>query len=165
MSDYLVPLKDGRFAMVSEEDADLSGWKWHAFERNGATYARGGKCIGGKVKTIVLHRVVAERAGIDTHPTVDHINGCQFDCRRENLRNASRAQNSRNRKTPRTNTSGFKGVSFAKEMQKWRAYVYEGKLHHIGYFADAETAGRAYDTEARRRFGEFARLNFPNKTT
>jgi hypothetical protein len=37
----------------------------------------------------------------------------------------------------------------------------EGRLHHLGYFADPVEAARVYDEAAVHLHGGFARLNFP----
>ncbi len=50
----------------------------------------------------------------------------------------------------RNNTSGYKGVSYHKKSQKWQAAIQvDGRKKHLGVFATAEDAGRAYDAAAR----------------
>jgi hypothetical protein len=45
------------------------------------------------------------------------------------------------------NTSGFRGVSYIKGREKWRAkIVIKGKERHLGYFDSAIKAALAYDT-------------------
>jgi hypothetical protein len=62
---------------------------------------------------------------------------------------------------PNTST-GFKGVWRDKKTGKcWAQIYFEGKLIHLGSFATAEDAARAYDRKAIELFGQFARLNFP----
>jgi hypothetical protein len=39
--------------------------------------------------------------------------------------------------------------------------MWNGEVRHLGYFALPEEAARAYDTAARRLFGEYAAVNFP----
>lgn len=93
---------------------------------------------------------------------VDHVNGNKLDNRRENLRMCSNSQNMANRRAPRVNRSGFKGVHFFKRDGTWRAAITQDyKTKHIGYYATPEEAARAYDIKARELFGEFAQLNFP----
>jgi len=104
---------------------------------------------------------------------VDHINGDTMDNRRSNLRICSKGENGRNRKiASKNNTSGFKGVSYRKKgpdminewSRPWQAYInYNKKRHHLGMFATAEEAARAYDSKAIKLHGEFARLNFPSE--
>lgn len=105
-------------------------------------------------KSVYMHRVVFGDAPED----VDHINGNVLDNRRENLRAATRSQKMGNMKKPASNTSGFKGVSWAKHANKFRARIrILGKPYkHLGYFATAEEAHKAYCTAADRVHGEFA---------
>lgn len=162
-SDCKIILADGGIALVSPEDADLSNLKWCRCSRNRKSngerregYARRHlKCIirKGKRKQIFqsLHIEVAERMGIQGSP--DHRNGHTLDCRRDNLREATHTENMRNRAG--WSKSGLKGVY--SRNGKWEAYI-TGK--YIGTFKTPEDAGRAYDVEALKLFGEFSRLNF-----
>lgn len=93
---------------------------------------------------------------------IDHENGDGLDNRRLNLRVASKMQNHRNTPKQRGSTSRFKGVSFHRGAQKWRAEIKASARIYLGTFAAEEDAARAYDDAARKYFGEFARVNFPN---
>lgn len=61
------------------------------------------------------------------------------------------------------NKSGYKGVYWRKDIQKWQAYILiKGKPRvHIGYFITAEEAARAYDKAAFDAWGTDCFLNFP----
>jgi hypothetical protein len=49
-----------------------------------------------------------------------------------------------------------------KNKNKWQAQLEtEGKYYYLGIFDVKEQAALAYDREASKRFGEFAKLNFP----
>jgi hypothetical protein len=62
----------------------------------------------------------------------------------------------------RDNTSGFKGVHFARRYGKYQVrIVADGIRYHIGYFDNPVEAARAYDAAARKLHGDFAALNFP----
>ena len=57
-------------------------------------------------------------------------------------------------------TSGFKGVSWNKRRNKYRAQIgFRGKVVELGHYNTAREAARAYDYVARRVFGEFALTN------
>jgi hypothetical protein len=87
---------------------------------------------------------------------IDHINGNRSDNRLCNLREATRQQNLRNQKMQKTNTSGFKCVSFAANVGKWRARCRDGVSSvHIGYFHTAEEASAAYEKYAQENQGNF----------
>lgn len=143
---------------------DLSQYEWFAWwsKKTRSFYAKRSEYIDGKLVIILMHRHI-----VGLHPSdkrqVDHQNGNTLDYRGENLRIATKSQNMQNRGKPRNNTSGYKGVTFYKPTQKWKAQIgYLGYRINIGYYLTAEAAARAYDAVAAKLFGEFAVLNFPN---
>jgi hypothetical protein len=93
------------------------------------------------------------------HPAlIDHKNRDPADNRIDNLRAATRSNNQHNRTAMKTNTSGYKGVSFHKKTGKWRANVFfNSKQHYLGLFADPQKAYAAYCKAAKELHGEFAR--------
>lgn len=89
---------------------------------------------------------------------VDHINGNRADNRIENLREASRAENGQNRKTPVNNKSGVKGVCHHQKTGKWRAQIhFEGKQHFFGLYDSLECAAEAARAGREKLHKEFAR--------
>ena len=94
---------------------------------------------------------------------IDHINGDKLDNRRSNLRFCTRSQNSMNHVLQSNNTSGYKGVWLRATTHHWQAEIMINQKHiRLGAFLSAEDAARAYDRAARKYFGEFAKLNFPD---
>jgi len=90
---------------------------------------------------------------------IDHKNGNPSDNRWVNLRLATDSQNQANSKTPRTNTSGFKGVSYIKRDNKYQAQIIvSGKNIYLGYFETPEKAHKTYCEAAEKYYGEFARV-------
>lgn len=66
---------------------------------------------------------------------IDHINGFRDDNRIKNLRCVSRAENLRNQKTRKGNTSGVMGVYWNKKRKVWSAQIsIEGKNTYIGSY-------------------------------
>jgi len=90
---------------------------------------------------------------------IDHISLVRNDNRIENLREATRQENSRNTGKYSNNKSGFKGVHLQKSSGKWqaKAQAENGKQKHLGYFPTPEAASAAYNTFARNLHGEFFR--------
>jgi hypothetical protein len=111
-------------------------------------------------KMMHMHQVILE---VPKGMVVDHINNDGMDNRSANLRAATRAQNSRNRKKfPRPCSSKYKGVWWHKNALKWQAEVmFEKKRIYLGYFKNEIDAAKAYDEAAKKYHGEFACLNFP----
>lgn len=138
--------KAGHKAVLSQEDKCLTSLVWHSsvvgnnryFKRNAPKGVRG---------SVMLHRIIAERMGLDVSngALVDHINGDSADNRRENLRVVTRAQNALNvARPPRTNTSGYLGVSFDRSRGRWESYVWlDNVKKHLGRYDTAEAANAA----------------------
>lgn len=75
---------------------------------------------------------------------IDHINMVRDDNRWENLRIATKKQNTENRVIISSNTSGFTGVYWVGKYGKWLAkIVHNQKQYHIGYFDNKIDAARA----------------------
>ena len=87
---------------------------------------------------------------------IDHINGVRDDNRLENLRLATVSQNTTNGVLRATNTSGYRGVSWSKEKQKWIASITKDRKQvNLGYFKTKEDAHFAYLEAARQMHGDF----------
>jgi AP2 domain. len=98
---------------------------------------------------------------------VDHVDRDKLNNRWPNLRASSASENARNITAARSNnTSGYKGVSWHGQKEKWRAEIkVHGESRFLGLFDSKEAAARAYDAAAKNLHGEFANLNFPAPAT
>lgn len=84
---------------------------------------------------------------------IDHINGDRCDNGIENLRLVTKAENHRNMKTPKNNTSGVVGVKWDNVPKKWRADItFHGKIYHLGSYDNIEEAARARKS-GEKKFG------------
>jgi hypothetical protein len=91
---------------------------------------------------------------------VDHINHNTLDNRKANLRICTNQQNHFNMlKKSLSKTSIYKGVHYVKRVKKFMAYISCPKATYLGYYAKEIDAAMAYDTAAKKYFGEFAKLN------
>lgn len=74
---------------------------------------------------------------------------------------ASSVRSHTRRQVNRGNPSGFKGVSYDADRDKWMAQLtYKGVSHLKKRYPTAEAAAQAYDTVAREVFGPEAITNF-----
>lgn len=88
---------------------------------------------------------------------LDHINGDKLDNRIENLRPATKQQNEWNKGDFSSNTSGIKGVSWSKQKNKWRAYIWKDRKQiNLGLFDDIETAKIVVDEARVVYHGQYA---------
>jgi HNH endonuclease/AP2 domain len=111
-----------------------------------------------------MHTLVAERMNmiLKDDEEIDHKDRNRLNNQRDNLRSATRQEQVQNTTKRKNTASKYKGVSWWKN--KWKArIVINGKSIHLGYFDNEEDAARAYDRAAKRAFGEFMVLNFPEE--
>lgn len=156
-----IELTQGKRALVDDEDYEyLNSFKW-TFK---AGYALRVAYPNGRYQrrqTIYMHREVMGLPVEFDGREVDHKDHDGLNNTRENLRVATRQQNTQNR-TKQTNPSSstYKGVSFHKATGKWDARITVNKtLIRLGLFADETQAAAAYDKAATSYFGEFAQTN------
>lgn len=157
---FEVPLTRGAVAIVDLADAEsVSQWSWSLWSIRNKQYARANVGLNnGTRRYVAMHFYLIGQKDME----VDHANGDGLDNRRSNLRVCTHQQNMRNMTRLVTGSSPFKGVSWFRRDQCWRAYIVsDAKQKHLGYFVDEIEAARAYDKAAREFFGEFALLNFP----
>lgn len=155
----LIPLTQGQYAKVDDEDFERFGkFKWFANWSSSldSFYAvRNVRGSNGKQTLLLLHR---EILGV-TNPRikVDHRNHDTLDCQRYNLRPATNSQNMANRKgLGKNNTSGYRGVCWRKDCNRWQARIgVEGRMINLGFFDNIINASEAYSRANRSYFGEF----------
>jgi len=152
-SEYRIPLTGDLYALVDRGDIEeLSQYRWRTIGKIPHVYA----VRKDKGRMIYMHRQIMKAP---RNRLVDHKDGDSLNNQRENLRLATRRQNTANRRS-RRGSSQFVGVS--RHGDKWMAYIdYRGKHYHLGLFDDEVEAAKARDRKAWELHGEFAYLNFP----
>ena len=155
-ADFLIVAHNtGAVATVSEEDfVFLLAFNW-------SQNPRGHFVRNDHGKVLMMHRVIAERAGIDLSQYIDHIDRNKLNNKRENLRPATNQQNQFNRSQQVNSTSPYRGVTWDKNNQRWVARIRYGDKarKHLGSFSTAEAAAESYNNAAKLLHGEYANLN------
>jgi hypothetical protein len=91
---------------------------------------------------------------------IDHRDCDSLNNRIANLREATRSQNEGNKRKYRNNKSGFKGVCWNKQRQKWIAQIMVNRVPRtIGFYDDPALGHQAYLAAAVAARGEFARAS------
>ena len=112
----------------------------------------------GKYKSFRVHRLVglAFLENPDNKQMIDHIDENKANNNVNNLRWATPKDNQYNQDKYKNNTTGFKGVSFHKPLNKYQAKIrVNGNLKHLGLFKSAEEASKAYEAKAKEIHKEF----------
>ena len=115
-------------------------------------------CVNSNKYTKLVHQLVAGAflENIENKTCVDHINNDRQNNNINNLRYATIIENGRNRVIAKNNTSGAKGVSYRKDINKWRAWItIDGLFVNLGHFDTFEEAKQARVDAVKKAFGEF----------
>lgn len=137
-----------------KSDRDWKAWNTLYAGKLAGTLTKGALSIklkiDGRWYHLLAHRVVFALAnGRWPDDQIDHKNRSPADNRQDNLREATNAQNQQNRGLDRNNTSGCKGVTWAKLRGKWQAQiVVDGRSICLGRY------DRFEDAVARRKAAE-----------
>lgn len=140
-----IPLTQGEYAIVDDKQYDyLMQWKWYcARKSNGTPYAIR-RTSGKNRKTIWMHREVN---GTPEELITDHINHNTLDNRKANLRSVTNLKNQWNRHPLGHGNTGFRGVSYRKNRNKYQATIRaRGVDYFLGNFDHLADAIGAYIT-------------------
>jgi len=107
---------------------------------------------------VYLHRYLLGLKKGDPR-TGDHIDHDTLNNLDENLRIATHAEQIRNQRMKKCNSSGFKGIWKPKRSLKWRAkVVLNRKVVFLKDFSTPEEAHAAYCEAVKKFHGEFASI-------
>lgn len=155
-----IQLTQGQVAKVCDCHYHLvKDYKWHAVFNSDSKYFYAGRRlskeehVAGEPDHIAMHRVINNTPkGYVT----DHINHDTLDNRCCNLRTASIADNGKNRRKNRDNTTGYRGVSWSNMLKKYQVRIQaNGKRKTLGFFNTKDEAKQAREQAERELFGEF----------
>jgi hypothetical protein len=112
-------------------------------------FIKSGKLKSFRVNRLVSYYFIENKYNLKQ---VNHIDGIKTNNKLENLEWVSNMENSCHRFLNTKKASKFIGVSFCKELNKWRAKIYfNGKQIHLGVFKS--------EIEAHLKRVEFEKLN------
>lgn len=90
---------------------------------------------------------------------IDHEDNNPLNNNPNNLRESFYCENSQNRKLPKTNTSGHKGVHWCKKSKKWKSQISSNnKTLFLGYYINKNDAIKAVTEVRKKLHGNFGRI-------
>jgi hypothetical protein len=136
----------------------LRHYKWYVRGNGSNLYAARTQLTANlRNKTIYMHRQIMNPP---KNRVVDHKNCTSLDNRTANLRIVTHAQNMRNRRKRNGTSSKYIGVWLDNKRKKYTAQIrYRGRKLWLGRFDSEIDAAHAYDSAAKRYFGDMIRLN------
>jgi hypothetical protein len=133
--------------LIDLEDVEkISPYSW-SINFEGYAKARIGK------STLLMHRFIIKPKKSET---IDHINRNKIDNRKYNLNIVNNKMQNQNRGLHKSNTSGFSGVSFNNQTQKWCVSIYiNGIRKSLGSFVDKNEAIKVRKEAEREYYYKF----------
>ena len=139
-------VKNNKKNIIMKQYAEKNGYKRICLDKN------------GKQKFFNIHRLVGNAflENPENKKVIDHIDNNPANNNIKNLRWATQKENQYNRGKYKNNTTGYKGVSFNKPLNKYSAQIHINyKKQHLGYYETAEKASEAYEAKAMEIHQEF----------
>jgi len=146
------------FTLVDDEDYEVfSHYRWRL---NSKGYVIRSYSGADKEIIVALHREIMQPAA---KLVVDHIDHNTLNNTRANLRVISQQLNLMNRRMFKSNSTGFKGVTY--QHGKWHARIEKDGIDiHLGYHVDLKAAALIYDCAATLLFGaSYVWRNLPDQ--
>ena len=154
LDDYI--LINGKIKIDKDDYEKINDFNRYVYINSGS-YA----LMTFKNEDYFIHRLIMglpTRYDPNTKIIADHINGDRLDNRKQNLRIIEKDYNPINCKKYKNNTSGTKGVSYMKNLDKWQANInYKGKSIYLGVYKDIDAAIKVRKEAEKKYFGEFNR--------
>jgi hypothetical protein len=147
-----IKLTQGHHALVDEKDSLwIDKWNW--------CYGSGGYAIRDeKGKRVLMHQEILihrMKLIIPLGMTCNHKDRNKLNNQRYNLRVATRSMSNFNRNMQSNNISGFRGVHWNKQRQKWQVSIKVNyKQIHLGLFKNLQDAINVRRKAEIRYFGE-----------
>ncbi len=138
------------YTIIDSEDYERV--KQHCwYEREGYVKAR---CRDISSKRVSLHRLILNPSG---NKEVDHVDGDKLNNKKGNLRECTRAENTKNKGLAKNNKTGCSGVFFVKDDEKYKAYITVNKKRIcLGTYINKQDAINSRHDAEIKYFGRFA---------
>lgn len=130
-------------------------------DRAGRQHPDGYRYVMINNKHYAEHRIIwiMHNGPIPADIDIDHRDRIKNNNLIANLRLANTSQNLYNIGLYKSNTSGYKGVTYRADINKWRVRIgINGNRITLGHFDTAELGYEAYKMAAKELQGEFANI-------
>jgi hypothetical protein len=150
MTEYYIPLKNNKKETVNHVRVDkdtydnLNKFKW--------CLSKGYACSTINGKNVYMHRYLFN--SIPKNYVIDHINNNKLDNRKENIRIATRSQNSQNMHKKQNASSKYYGVTYHD-----KKYIPSINNVYLGRYKNEDEAAKIYDIYSYLTYGKDAHTN------
>jgi len=136
-----IKLTQGKYALIDNEDYDrINQYKWFT-RKDGQNFYAVKKLyiLNGKRRNVSMHQIIM--GNTPKNKEIDHIDRNGLNNQKKNLRFVTHQENMVNQRVRTTNKTGFRGIDYNKQHQKYRVRIMlNGKSIFMGYFKNLKDA-------------------------
>lgn len=155
---------DGTTGILTWKERIDDGAIWHeswnarfSGKEAGVRHSTGYVFVSFDNRRFKAHRLIWKMHYYTEPLCIDHINGDGCDNRLENLRVATQAQNTVNRRRRKETARGLpQGVGITSKGAIYARIIVGGTSTHLGTFTTVEDAAKSYCAASQRVHGEFS---------